>query len=72
MTYREANKTFKESTFLQYWILNKKEKNIYVGSDSIRERAIYSNVYGPYKWKEYLQKRKELGVPEDLKLKKEE
>ncbi len=71
VTYNEHNKIFKKSTFLQYWIINKKEENVYVGVDSIAERAIYSNVYGPYKWKEYLQKRMELGVPQDLKLEKE-
>ena len=71
VTYNEHNKIFKKSTFLQYWIINKKEENVYVGVDSIAERAIYSNVYGPYKWKEYLQKRIVLGVPQDLKLEKE-
>ncbi len=78
MTYYKAHKAFETSTFVQYWILNKKEKNEYIGVDTVRKRgtgtfeirAIYSNVYGPYKWKEYLQKRKELGVPKELKLKK--
>lgn len=69
LTYRERNKLFNESTFLQYWILNKKEKNINVGYDSIIERAIYSNVYGPFKMDEYSQKRKELGIPQELRLK---
>lgn len=68
MTYKESNEAFEKSTFLQYWILDKKEKNINIGYDSIRKRAIYSNVYGPYQRYEYLQKRKELGVPKDLKL----
>jgi len=72
MTYGERHKAFKKSTFLQYWIINKKEENVYAGVDSIAERAIYSNVYGPYKWKEYIQKRKELGVSKELKLKKVE
>ena len=74
MDYYEAEKAFETSTFVRYWILNKKEKNENIGVDTVRKRdegtfeirAIYSNVYGPYKWKEYLRKRKELGVPENL------
>ena len=78
MNYYEAEKAFETSTFVRYWILNKKEKNENIGIDTVRKRengtlevrAIYSNVYGPYKWKEYLKKRKELGVPKELKLEK--
>ncbi|NOY95968.1 MAG: DUF3997 domain-containing protein [Chlorobi bacterium] len=71
LTYRERNKVFEESTFLQYWILNKKEKNINIGYDSIKKRAKYSNVYGPFTKDEYLEKREELGVPKELKLEQE-
>ena len=78
MTYDEAEKAFETSTFVRYWILNKKEKNEHIGVDTVIKRgtgtfdirAIYSNVYGPYKWNEYLRKRKELGVPKELQLKK--
>jgi len=69
MTYKESNKAFNNSTFRQYWIINKKEKCIFSG-DSIRKNTRYSNVYGPFKWDEYMKKRKELGVPKELKLKK--
>jgi hypothetical protein len=67
MTKRKCNEAFEKSTFKQYWIINKKEEsnNSY---DSIREVAIYSNVYGPYKREEYLRKRKELGIPTKLVL----
>ncbi len=68
MTYNKRREAFEKSTFLQYWILDKKEKNINIGYNSIRKRAKYSNVYGPFTKDEYLQKRKELGVPQDLKL----
>ena len=72
MKYKERNEAFKQSTFKQYWIINKKEKNNYTGYNSNRNRANYSNVYGPYSKKEYLQKRVEMGVPEKLKLDFEE
>lgn len=69
MTYDEYNEAFENSKFEQYWIINKKEKRIY-SYDSVTESALYSNVYGPFKKKEYLQKRKELGVPKELVLAK--
>jgi Uma2 family endonuclease len=59
MTKRKCDEAFEKSTFKQYWIINKKEESNY-SYDSIREVAIYSNVYGPYKREEYLSKRKEL------------
>ena len=65
-TYNGCNAAFDKSTFLQYWIINMKEKYDYIGYDS--KRAKYSNVYGPFSEEEYLQKRKVLGVPADLKL----
>lgn len=46
MTYNEANEAFENSKFRQYWILNKKEKNVCY-YDSIDEVARISNVYGP-------------------------
>jgi len=68
MKYSEATEAFEKSTFRQYWIINKKEKDVY-SYDSISRLATYSNVYGPFKKEEYLKKRKELGVPDKLKLK---
>ncbi len=68
MTYDQRNEAFEKSMFLQYWIINKIEKNEY-SFDSLNHRACYSNVYGPYKKEEYLQKREELGVPKELQLK---
>jgi hypothetical protein len=68
LNYKEANKAFEESTFRQYWIVNKQEPNVY-SLDTLFQLAKYSNVYGPFKKEEYMQKRKELGVPPELKLK---
>lgn len=64
MTYTKSNEAFENSNFLQYWIINKKEK-----SEFNEATKIYSNVYGPYKKEEYFQKREELGIPKELKLK---
>ena len=68
MNYKEANEAFEKSTFRQYWIINKKEKSEY-SYDTLSKLAQYSNVYGPYKKDEYLNKRKELKIPKELKLK---
>lgn len=69
MNYSESNNAFEKSTFLQYWIINKKEKSVF-SYDTIAKKGTYSNVYGPFKKDEFLQKRNELGVPKELKLKK--
>ena len=45
----------KDSQYHDYWILNMKT----------------SDVYGPLTFDEYMVKKKELGVPKDLKLKYE-
>lgn len=68
LNYKKSNKAFEESMFRQYWIVNKQEPNVY-SLDTLFQLAKYSNVYGPFKKEEYLQKRKELGVPQEFKLK---
>ena len=68
MTYSEFNKMFKNSSFKQYWIIDKTKRLENIGFDSIRNHAKYSNVYGPFQIEEYLQKHKELGVPKELRL----
>lgn len=70
MTYDERREAFVNSTYREYWIINKKEKNEAV-LDSSGWFDHDSNVYGPYKKQQYLQKREELGVPRELKLKEE-
>jgi len=70
MTYKERSETFENSPFKQYWIINKKEKSN-CSFDSISKRSRYSNVYGPFDKQEYMEKRKEVGVPRELKLKEE-
>jgi hypothetical protein len=68
MNYSESNKAFEKSNFCQYWILNKKEKNVFA-YDKEKKMSTYSNVHGPYNKAEYLLKREELGVSRKLKLK---
>ncbi len=70
MNYAQSNEAFENSTFRQYWIIKKKEKNMY-SYDSILGLAKYSNVYGPFKKKEYLLKRMEFDVPKKLQLQEE-
>jgi hypothetical protein len=70
MTYSERNEAFEKSTFRQYWIINKKQKGEY-SLDTLSKLARYSNVYGPFKREEYIQKREELGVSKELQLKEE-
>lgn len=64
MTKNKCDEAFEQSTFKQYWIINKKER-----SEFNEVTKIYSNVYGPFQKQEYLQKREELGIPKELKLK---
>ena len=52
ITFNQLKKIYNESTFYQYWIINKTSHS----------------VYGPYKYNNYLAKRKEFGVPESLYL----
>ena len=68
MTQPKYQEAFEQSTFRQYWIINKKEKSEY-SLDTLSKFARYSNVYGPLKKEEYLQKRKELKIPKELELK---
>lgn len=65
---KKRDKLFEDSKFYQYWIINKKEKSEY-SLDTLTQLAKYSNVYGPFQKQEYLQKREELGIPKELKLK---
>lgn len=65
MTYTESNKAFENSSFKQYWIINKAQESVF--NEMTKG---YSNVFGPYSKEEYLCKRKELGVLKELKLKR--
>ena len=65
---KKRNKLFEKSIFLQYWIINKKESGQY-SLDTVSHLSHYSNVHGTYNREEYLQKRQELSVPRELKLK---
>ncbi len=63
MNYKEANVAFENSTFIQYWIIDKSEQ-----AEFNSERKMYSNVYGPFSKEAYLKKIVEMGVPGDLNL----
>jgi len=52
--FDKAIKKIKNSKIHMYWIIKHKT----------------NDCYGPFKWDEYMKKRKELGVPKELKLKK--
>jgi hypothetical protein len=54
-TYKMCKEALEKSVFYQYWIINKRK----------------DAVYGPFQKQEYLQKREELGIPKELKLKEE-
>lgn len=70
MNYKKSNEAFEKSTFLQYWIINKKLKSEF-SMDKLSKRTRYSNVYGPFKKEEFLRKKEELRVPKELILKDE-
>ncbi len=57
MNYSESNKAFENSSFKQYWIIDKSQEPVFNESTKT-----YSNVYGPYSKEEYLVKRKKMGV----------
>ena len=63
LNYKEANVAFENSTFIQYWIIDKSEQ-----AEFNSERKMYSNVYGPFSKEAYLKKIVEMGVPGDLNL----
>ncbi len=67
MTYSKRMEAIENSTIRQYWIINKKQKSEY-SLDTLSKLARYSNVFGPFKKEDYLQKREELGVPKALQL----
>ena len=64
MTLKESEEAFEKSKFQQYWIINKVQGYIFN-----EKTSTYSNVYGPYSSDEYLNKRKEFGLPSALELK---
>jgi hypothetical protein len=66
ITLKQSDEAFAKSTFRQYWIIDKSALPVF---DS--KTRTYSNVFGPFRKKEYLEKRRELGVPQNLKLKGE-
>ena len=66
MKYKEYKEAFEKSNYLQYWIINKKEESKFT-----EEQSGWSNVYGPFSKDDYLKKRSEMQVPENLNFVKE-
>ncbi len=62
-SYKRCKEAFKESVLRQYWIINKLQESIFDSHTKTR-----SNVYGPYSYDDYLKKKVELGVLENLNL----
>ena len=69
LRYEETKRIFKESLKYYYWIINKKQESIYY-YDTVTQKSYRENVYGQYNREEYLKKREELGVPDNLRLAK--
>lgn len=66
MTRKKYQEAFEQSSFRQYWIIDKTKESVFDESTKT-----YSNVYGPYKEDAYLATKKKLGIPNGLKLKTE-
>jgi len=69
LRYDEKKRLYQESKEYYYWIINKKQENIW-HYDTVTQKGYHENVYGPFELEEYLQKRDELGVPDSLRLTK--
>ena len=67
-TIDEERRNFKQSKFVQYWIVTNKERCI-VRNDSIIQLGYSANVFGPFQKEEFQHQRKEMGVPDSLHLK---
>jgi len=65
--YKEAHRLYRESKEYYYWIINKKQENIW-HYDTVTQKGYHENIYGPFELEEYLQKRDELGVSDSLRL----
>ncbi len=66
--YNELTKLYNESKIYNYWIIDKREELLW---DTINRRHTGS-VKGPFTYEKYLEKRRELGVPDSLKLRETE
>lgn len=68
MSLSERDEAFARSTYRQYWIIDKLGPRNRIIIDNDLENSNYANVYGPYQKEEFRKRRKELGVPDSLKL----
>ncbi len=68
MTLSEKDEAFARSTYRQYWIINKLQPRTWIVNELDLGRSHAANVYGPYQKEEFWQRRRDLGVPDSLKL----
>ena len=69
MKYAERRKAYNEVLIFHYWIIDKREELGWNRIDKDTEIMIKNGIFGPFTYKEYLKKRKELNVPDSLQLK---
>ena len=61
MTANEYEEAFEKIPLRLYWIIDKTTESVFN-----EKTLVYSNVFGPFKIEEYIEKRKELKIPEKL------
>jgi len=70
LNYRE--KLYNECHLYNYWIIDKREEIDSYYDEKIRRRIYTGAVGGPYNYEKYWARRRELNVPDSLKLKEAE
>lgn len=68
-SYKRCKEAFESTTYRQYWIIEKVQGDT-LSSDIYSKyfEDIVKHTYGPFSKEEFLIKRKEFGVPEELRL----
>jgi len=70
--YYKKKKLYDECQIFNYWIIDKREEIDSYYDEKIRRRIYRGAVGGPFNYDEYWTKRRELNVPDSLKLKEAE
>jgi hypothetical protein len=68
MTLRERDAALARSTFRQYWIIKKHAPRHVIVDYNDRDKSHDADRYGPYQKDDFLIRRRQLGVPDSLKL----
>jgi len=71
-TYYEKMKLYEECQIFNYWIIDKRKEFEFYYDEKGKRRRNIDVVFGPLTYEEYWAKRKELDVPDSLKLKEVE